>query len=264
MDQALWWISIAAGAVALGAIVSRGLHRNLPTFAIYLTVNLAADLLLKLIPGPTTRPYAIAWMISKPVILILWVLLVLELLRKIQGHYPGMGTFARTLLIFALSVVSIAAVLTLAADVRGIRWQQPAVQLIVLLNRWIATILAALLFFVIGFLRYYRSPMKPNLLWHTCILAAYFSLQAAAMFLTNLVGAIVESTIPSRFFGTDAITQINRALLIGHIACSFCWAMLLTRNGEGVPMSPTLSAKDLEMIERRDRELLDIVRWLLK
>jgi len=85
------------------------------------------------------------------------------------------------------------------------------------------------------------------------------------MFLTNLSGTNTAS--PSHLagiFGTDPMTTINRGLLVGHIACSICWTTLLTRTGERLPVSPKLSPKDIEMIERRDRELMDTVRWLVK
>ncbi len=265
LDQLLWWSSIGADALALGALVGKRLNRRFPIFVLYLFVNLIDDLILKFIPGPATRAYALTWMGSKPVVLFLWVLVVLELFRQIREHYPGIGAFARTLLLITLTTASIIAVLSLFPDAKGIDWHRPALQLIVLLNRWVATVLAVFLFATAGFLRYYRAPIRPNVLRHGYILTAYFSIQAAAMFLTNFIGATAASA--SHFagiFGTDSMSSINRGLLVGRIACSVCWATLLTRAGERLPVSPKLSQKDLETIERLDRELMDTLRWLAK
>jgi len=265
MDQLLWWMSIGADALTLGALAGRGLHRRFPIFALYLLVNLTDDLILKLVPGPATRVYALTWMSSKPIILILWVLVVLELFRLVREHYPGMGSFARSLLFFVLATASIAAVLSLAPDVKGIDWHSPTFQLIVLLNRWVATVLAVFLFAMGGFLRYYKAPIKPNLLRHACILAGYFSVQATAMFLTNVSSNMPANASPfAGVLGADPVSQINRALFIGRIVCSLSWSILLTRTGEKLTQSPTLTAADLELIQRRDRELLETVRWLAK
>jgi hypothetical protein len=265
LDQLLWWSSIGADALALGALVGKRLNRRFPIFVLYLFVNLMDDLILKFLPGPATRIYALAWMSSKPIILVLWVLVVLELFRRVRQHYPGIGAFALTLLLFVLAIASIVAMLSLIPDAKGIDWQRPALQLIVLLNRWGATVLAVFLFATAGFLHYYRAPIRPNVLRHGYILAGYFAIQAAAMFLTNFIGATTASA--SHFpgiFGTDPMSRITRSLLVGHIACSICWATLLTRAGEELPVAPKISQKDLEMIERRDRVLMDTVRWLVK
>ncbi|HEY6391112.1 MAG TPA: hypothetical protein VIX89_07540 [Bryobacteraceae bacterium] len=265
MDQLLWWLSIGADALALSALAAKRLHRRFPIFTLYLFVNLADDLILKLVPGPATRAYALTWMSSKPIILILWVLVVLELFRLVCEHYPGIGIFARSLLMVVLATASIAAVLSLAPDAKGIDWHRPALQLIVLLNRWVATVLAVFLFAMAGFLHYYNAPIKPNLLRHAYILAGYFSIQAAAMFLTNVNGATAaHASVFAGLFGTDPMSRINRALLTGRIVCSLSWSILLTRTGEELPQSPTISASDLALIERRDRQLLDTVRWLAK
>lgn len=263
MDQLLWWMSIIGDALALGALISRRLNRRFPVFALYLVVDLADDLILKWVPGPATRAYALAWMSSQSIISILWVLVVLELFRQVRQHYPGIGEFARTLLLVVLVIASIIAMLSLIPDAKGIDWRRPAVQLIVLLNRWIATVLAAFLFATAGFLHHYRAPIRPNVLRHGYILAGYFTIQATAMLLTNLIGATAASTSDfAGIFGTDPMSRINRGLLVGRIICSLCWATLLTRAGERLPSSARISPKVLEMIERRDRELLEILRWL--
>jgi hypothetical protein len=264
LDQLLWWSSIGADALALGAVVGKRLNRRFTIFVLYLFVNLIDDLILKFLPGPATRIYALAWMSSKPIILVLWVLVVLELFRRVRQHYPGIGVFARTLLLFVLATASIVATLSLIPDAKGIDWHRPALQLIVLLNRWGATVLAVFLFATAGFLHYYRAPIRPNVLRHGYILAGYLAIQAVAMFLTNLIGGTPVSASPLAGFGTDPISTINRGLLVGRIVCSLCWATLLTRAGETLPTSPTISKSDLEMIERRDRELMAIVRWLVK
>jgi hypothetical protein len=263
LDQLLWWSSIGADVLALIALLSRELHRRFPVFVLFLLAYLSADLILKFIPGPATRIYALAWMSSKPVILILWVLIVLELFRLVREHYPGIGAFALTLLLAALAIASVVAILSLGPDAKGIDWHRPALQLSVLLNRYVATVLTFFLFALAVFFHYYHAPIRPNVLRHAYILAGYFSVQATAMFLTNLIGATTADT--SRLagaFGTDPMTRINRGLMIGSIGCFFAWAFLLTKRGERLPSSPRISPKALEMIERRDRELLEILRWL--
>jgi len=98
MDQFLWWASIGSVAFALAAICARGAARRFPFFVAYLAINLGRDLLLKAIPGPRARPYAITWIATQPIILTLWILVALEVYKRICEHYPGIGTFARRLL----------------------------------------------------------------------------------------------------------------------------------------------------------------------
>ncbi len=134
-----------------------------------------------------------------------------------------------------------------------------------LLDRYVGTVLAIFLFAMAGFLNYYRAPVRPNILRHGYILAGYFSVQAVAMFLTNVIRATAaNANLFAGIFGTDPMTWINRGLMIGSTACFLAWTFLLTRSGEGLPISAALSASDLASIERRDKELLDILKWLMK
>jgi hypothetical protein len=252
MDNALWWTSIACGAFALGSLSMRGLVSRYPWFGSYLVFNLIRNLSMKCISGsPANHTYALVYFVTEPLSLALWVLVTLELFRRICGQYRGIGTLARKLLIGSLLVSLCAALATIVPDISAINWSRPAAQLVMLLERSVFTVLAIFLFTLSVFLGYYHAPMRDNIVRHMRILALYFCLDAS-----GTMAAIVLRAFANGPTVTTTMAIISRALLIGSSCCMVGWGLVLTRAGELEPLSLRLWSEDGALrIEKWDRDL---------
>lgn len=192
-----------------------------------------------------------------------WVVIVLELFRRLCDHYPGVGKSARLLLGVALAIASTLTILTLGPDFHGIDWHRPALQLIVLLDRSTSTVLAAALLVFAAWFFYpaHRVPTRPNVFRHGAILLIYFGVHVSGMLMVNLLHDIPTQAVP---FGSGPMVITNRILFLGRIACAIAWALLLTRDGEKVPYSATLSEIEIAEAERRYQDLREVFKALRK
>jgi hypothetical protein len=252
MDNALWWTSIACCAFALGSLCVRGLVGRYPSFGSYLAFNLIRNLAMKSISGsPANHTYALIYFITEPLSLALWVLVTLELFRRICEQYRGIATLARKLLIGSLLVSVCAALATIVPDISAINWVRPAAQLVMLLERSVFTVLAIFLFLLSMFFGYYHAPMRDNTVRHMRILALYFCLDAC-----GTMAALVLHAFANGPTTTATMAIISRTLMIGSSCCMIGWGLALTRAGELEPLSLYLPSEEgARRVEKWNRDI---------
>src|SRR5438876_10411835 len=96
LQNGLWWLSIATECAALASLLLRGTAPSYPRFVMYLAFGVARGIALHFAGDPNrSRAYAIAWMITEPVLLAFLVLTTTEIVGKIPDYYRGFGNFGR-------------------------------------------------------------------------------------------------------------------------------------------------------------------------
>ena len=134
-------------AIAHAALLARMWRGHLfsawPWFTAYLVLNLARGFALAGAAAYSagnrgSLVYGLTWMISEPVILVMWVLMARELYLRVCDRYPGIGSFAWWFLLGAISIAVIVAGFT-RVDWFAINWTAPAMSLTFFSRRIIAT-----------------------------------------------------------------------------------------------------------------------------
>src|ERR1051325_10501064 len=113
LHQALWWLSIASECAALASILLRRIARPYVWFALYLAFGAVRGIGLHFAGNFSgNRSYAIAWIITDPILLVLLVLATLEVVGKVPSHYRGFGSFGKQKLRRLLEIAIAAALLS--------------------------------------------------------------------------------------------------------------------------------------------------------
>lgn len=249
LKQLLWWLSIATESVALAAFLLRGLAQSYRWFAAYLAVSVVRDVVLNLVADSGRTIYAIAWMISEPVQLILLALAVFEIVGKIPGYYRGFGTFGerklRGLLHGALAIALLSSVIEAIGP--GWRWSVSTwLPFTIALHRLTTSVLAIYLVLLAIFVSRVPVPFRRNLTVHSRLFASYLWLQTGVMVWMGLIG-----------HGTDASSNV---LTGGSTVLFLLWALLLTKAGETISVPRALTATEIVKNQERERELAEAAR----
>jgi len=216
--HALWLVTILAGALTVARLYRLGLHRVYRFFFWYLALRtLRSGVLLFLRSWPAA--YGWAWVLTQPLVWVLYVLIVLELYSLAFKDFRGIYTVSRRLMAGALGLaVCISALSFLATRANPVE-RYPVILYYTLIERGIDLSLVVFLFILAGFLVWYPVPLSRNALAHTMVYCVFFLSDTAALLIRNVLG-----------------TQVNRSVNTGILAisslCVLLWLFLFTREGE--------------------------------
>jgi hypothetical protein len=255
LDAALWFWTASFSAIALAKIISLGLWRKPPlnAFAVTLLVGVLRDIALSRIPYES-HAYTVAWEASLPLTLGSHALAAVAAYAAIADLYPKIGHFAVWLFVSCLALAALCCCGTLPWELNRIGGNQAFVRSLFLLWRWVDGLAAGGLVLASAFLFRFPRPLKrmpSNLLWHTALLAGYFSAYSFA--------ALAENLMPM-----GAAAWIERAQFAMVALLYAAWTLALSRQGEESAAWEPLAPDEAAAIRRRYEIAVALVRHATK
>lgn len=232
--------------LVLVRILSAGLHKTYRWFTGYVIFEAVRVIVMGQVPVATNL-YAQVYFASQPITWCLYLLVILELYQLTLKNHVGIATLGRRVLTIALTVSTIAAVLTLTLEA-----QQPQFDILrtyVLIERLIVSSLLFFLLIFTAFLAYFPVPVNRNTLVHARIFACYFLFKTALLVFRNVIEG-------------DAVYTVNIIVSLLATASLIAWAIMLSPAGEEIK-ARTSRRSDPEVEDKLLAQLDAINRTLL-
>jgi hypothetical protein len=229
--EALRYAEQIAQLVLVASLFCRGLAKSYSFFTTYLVARVlrAASLLTLNYHG---MPYAKAWAVTEPILLILQSLVVLELAESILEYYPEIAHLAKVLIAWSLLVGTlIGGSLALVAAIYN---PGEPLWLAIVMGAWKWSSLSCALTLVVqsAWFSAFPLPMKSNVAIHRWLLTIFIGfVPACSAFLVEL----------RRLRFADQVVLFQLALETG---CCLGWILLLRRAGEQIRYRPDWNARE--------------------
>jgi hypothetical protein len=238
-EQCLWISSIVLSVVLIFRMVRNSLHRLYLWFFLYLCAGVVQSL-VHLPLDPNSNAYAWAWMLSQPVIWLLYILVVLELYSLVLRKHPGIATLGRWALMGALGVAIVISLVSLLPDLSNQAERYPVLLYFMVIERGLISSLVVFLLLIIAFFLWYPIPLSRNVTLHVGVYAVYFLSSTMALFVRNVTGHELTPAV-----STAMIAVANICLLV--------WILFLNRQGETqtVVLGHQWRPKDEEQLVRQ-------------
>jgi len=187
-------------------------------FSWYLGIHLARSVLLSTLPF-NTNAYGWVWVLSAPVLWLLYVLVVLELYSLVLRNYRGIATLGRWTVMAALGISVVLSTASLVADVSNRAERFPVFLFVNAIERGVITSLVIFVFLITGFLTWYPVPLSRNVIVHSIVYSTYFLSMTMGLLVRNVTGLEIHNTV-------------NLILLAVSVSCLLVWILFLNRQGE--------------------------------
>jgi hypothetical protein len=218
LQRVLWVVTILAGVLTVARLYRLDLHRIYRYFWIYLALRTARSAFLYFL-ADRSSDYAWTWVLTQPLVWILYVLIVLELYSLVFGEYPGIYTLSRWVLsgglIVAVALSAASFWLTSAAPPDN----APVIRYYTLIERGVDSSLVIFLLILVAFLAWYPVPLRRNALAHSIVYCVFFISNTGVLLVRNIAGLQVHEMVNT---GVLAISSI----------CVLAWLFLFSREGE--------------------------------
>jgi hypothetical protein len=217
----LWIVDTILCAILMARVIA--LRLPYPFLAAYMGAHVVRYAFLSQY-SLWSKNYYWAWLWSELIVLGLQVAIVEEFFRLLKTGYPNMGQLATRTIArcrgVALAICIVGGILTLGL----LDWSNAGYRLSFLLKRGFATTLGLSLIAVLLCVHYAgKAHLKPNLLRHARIMAAYFTVNALLCFLSDT--------------GRFSLSILEIIAQVFNVACLVAWICALGRAGE---IRPTL------------------------
>ena len=238
-------ISALGSALTAFKLYHAGLHRRYRIFFAYLVFRVPYIFCAFF---RDTQPGFYAWffVLSEPLVMIFYVLIVLELYRLVLERYRGLYTLGRWAMGVAMALalgVSLAS-LRMATD-HGQKFSWIISELKVEARLDLAIVLFILL--IIWFLSRYPIRLNRNVVVHTIVYSVFF--------FANSLGLVLW------LFKTEVPVGLDRSLMGIASACAVAWWLGLTKKGEEIQvhlpsLGPGAEQRVMQQLEALNATLL--------
>ncbi len=233
----LWYGSSALCACVILKLIRERLIGRAPftAFGVMQGTMLGRDLLLASVPLYSMK-YTWIWEATLPAIFITQAVSGVACYRAITRLYPQIGSFATKLFAVAILVTALISLSGLPHELAQLR-TAPVFLSLLICYRLVDTLLAGGLVLAVAFLAYFPSPLRKlpsNIIRHTVLLAAYFSVYAIA----NLMPLAQQRLID----------EIRMAVIC---ALYLAWAVGLSAAGEVAEAWPALDEAKRHLVNNR-------------
>jgi hypothetical protein len=249
LEQILWVVSALAQFAVFLRLLHAGLLRRYVWLAAYMLADVCVATAMVWIPR-RTNSYAIAYMVTRPLLAALQVGIAIECYRRMWEHYRNADATACRIGCLAVSAAAFACLLLTPVEFGGVNWSAPWVPLVWMFYRYVGSCLAS--FLVISWLmssRIASMVMRGNVVVNLICATAYFTIQALECAALNLC----------RFHQPETDT-IGAAHLVLASATLVTWAILLASSGEAPPII-RLSPQEVDQAARFASLADEITRW---
>ncbi len=221
--RCLWWISIAASVLLCLRLLQTRLYRRYRLFFGFLAFTSARGLLLASVPF-NRNIYAHIWMLTQPVLWLLYVLVVIELSTLVLEKFRGLATLGRWLLAAGLILAFVVSSYTVSQDL-SVTARYPWLLRWTAIERAVHSSVVVFLLLITAVMAWYPIPLSRNVILHCALYAVYF-LSAAGIY---LVHSVAETDAP-RHVANLALTSVT-------VVCFAVWIVYLNRRGEEITIS---------------------------
>jgi hypothetical protein len=215
-------ILLLIGSVLMAAkLYGSGLWRKYPVFFAYFVLRVPNSV-WPLVVNVESHLYFRLFLITSPVFVIFYVLVVAELYRLILEKYRGLETMGRWAMYTATAVSVVISVLALLPHFTPAMPQSSKpLGYEYALERGIDFSLVLFILLLLFFLSRFPIPLNRNVVVHAAIFSLYF--------LTAALGLILHA-----LWGINLSAEVNLFLSCTSLLCVTAWLLLLNSAGEKV------------------------------
>jgi len=218
LQQVLLLADLSLAAALVVKLAVTGLIRIYVWFSAFLCFEIARGLILLWIP-PNTGLYAWIFLITEPLMWILYIMVVLELYEVALRKYQGVATLSRWILSAGMAVSVAVSALTLWMDLSRPTGQYRVLVYYSVVERGLIFSLSLFLLLITGFLAWFPLSISRNIRLHASVYFLYFLSSTLALFLRNVAGYSISPMVSNILSLLDAV-------------CFALWLGGLSRRGE--------------------------------
>lgn len=215
----------ASGTFFTAALVSRlfalDLDSRYSALVRVLSFQLARSLVL-LCLRPPTNAYAWIYLVTEPIVLLLYVFVILEIYQQVFESYRGLSVLGRRSLWTALACSMAVSLVSHRSEFDFSNEPIRRLRSLLLLETTVCSTLLVFLVIVVAFLAWYPVPVRRNLLVYAFGFSLFFASLSVSDFLRNL------DPVKNTKLG-------NLVRLGGTTGCLIGWLALFRRKWEEVP-----------------------------
>jgi len=245
-------VSILGSALTAFKLYTSGLFRRYRIFFIYFLFRVPYMIPFLVLPNTSTA-YLNLFLVTEPLIMLFYVLVVLEVYGLVLERYKGIYTLGRWVMYLA---VAISATISTLSVLQKITPSTPLPSARVFtefaVERGICTALVIFILLIVWFLSRYPVALSRNVLVHTGIYSVFF--------LANSLGLIVTN-----FSGYKVSQNVNLFLMGVSSACAVAWWLGLSAKGEEtqvhtLPLRPGTEERILHQLDALNATLLRVAK----
>ena len=213
----MWFSSIVLTLLLIARILLSRLETAYGWFLAFLFVSVAQSAAVLL--APNEEIYGWIFVITQPVVWVLFILVVLELYSRVLQKHPGIATLGQWTVLGALPISIGVSILTLIPELSGSPGRYPILFYYSVVERGLMSSLVVFLLLIAGFLVWFPVSLSRNAVLHAMVYAVYFLSATMALFVENLQGEGFKATVSTFLIG---VTDV----------CLLVWIAFLNRQGE--------------------------------
>jgi hypothetical protein len=256
--QVFWYVEIALRAFLLARVLQLGLAKRYPvltTLLGFMTARSVVSIFLLQAgkQGIYSRAYSWVYVVSQPILWVLYFLFILELYSRMLEEFPGIRRLGRLVLYSALGLTTALCGVLIAVDHQAGRETYPFLAMLVLQERSVFLGLGALTLLLLLFVAHYRLSIPRNVWVLVACFGGYFLGNATLLTLRRYFG---DGFMPIR-------NLVSPLLVLSALSGAL---ILLSKAGEleTRPMSRLWKAQDPELEENLAFQLRGFNRALGK
>lgn len=229
---------LIGSALMAAKLYGSGLWRKYPVFFAYFVLRVPNSV-WPLVVNDESQVYFWLWLVTSPVFVVFYVLLVAELYRLILDRYRGLETMGRWAVYASTAVAVLISVLALLPHFTPAMPQRSRhLGYEYALERGIDFSLVMFILLLLLFLSRFPIPLSRNVLVHAAIFSLYF--------LTAALGLLLHA-----LWGINLSAELSLFLSCMSLVCVTAWLLLLNPAGESVQARlPVFGSGDEERILR--------------
>jgi hypothetical protein len=206
-----------------------GLAHSYRYFSFYLLFEAGCALVLMLTKKGTTM-YGRIWLLSKPILWVLCLLVLLEVFSLVLARYPGIASLMRWTVTGAAGVSLAISVVSLTLDFQNPNEPFPILRLAFAVQRTVDATMAISLLVPLLFMLQFPVRLSRNAVLHCLLFSAVVGVEAGCLFARN-------------WYGLGSFAIANLVMTGGTILCRLGWIVWLTQTGEQTqqPVGPMCS-----------------------
>ncbi len=218
IQDPLTWASLALSLILLGRLCLEGLHKTYKWFFLLLLVDCVRTAVLLALPLQSTR-YAYTYMLTAPLIWLVYFLVLKELLGVVLEDHKGIGSLALQVMYVGLAVAVVLSVVLAYLELSRPEVKYPVLTGFFIFHRVVVAIVLLLVLLLGGFLLWFPVQLRRNVV--------YYAIGYVIYFLSKSVLLLVRNVLEK-----DATMMLSAAnLLIGNAVLLF-WVVRLNKRGE--------------------------------
>jgi hypothetical protein len=215
----LWAAGLVLAALLAAKLAVSRLFRVYKWFFFFLCFQITRSLVLLPFP-PNRRTYALVFLITEPILWLLYILVVLELYSLALRNHPGIASLSRWTLSAALVVSVVISAVTLRVDLSRPSGRYRLLVYYSVMERGLTFSLVLFLLLITVFLVWYPVSIRRNVVVHASVYSVYFLSMTMALLIRNVAGY------------QETTRAISAVLLLVDLVCFSLWIAVLNRRGE--------------------------------